>query len=303
VVRPRLNIGLQCIVPSRRPKIKHHTDNNHQALQHHQDQHHQMMLAVATTLAAALLPGAFAIPADDATAMHRALQGLQIDIDVNGEPHLYFHSIDPLFRTCSHVDAAPFMPAELFESKNILELFLYVTATRSLYSNPNPRATPLAAGECTNTHTVGGLDFKPTGTNGAPTGTSPGIPWFGDSGSLMGPVCAEHCGCDFQGLGPADLPACVDTPDDPSTGQFCSLCGPTTACPGCTGSSGDGVTVQNFRQCPDVSRPAWNDEWCDGQCMDVECDDLPKTREWCGGAFPKGCREAGTGWNPNGPGH
>ena len=88
-----------------------------------------------------------------------------------------------------------------------------------------------------------------------------------------------------------------------STGQFCSLCGPTTACPGCTGSSGDGVTVQNFRQCPDVSRPAWNDEWCDGQCMDVECDDLPKTREWCGGAFPKGCREAGTGWNPNGPGH
>ena len=134
MVRPRLNIGLQCIVPSRRPKIKHHTDNNHQALQHHQDQHHQMMLAVATTLAAALLPGAFAIPVDDATAMHRALQGLQIDIDVNGEPHLYFHSIDPLFRTCSHVDAAPFMPAELFEPANIVALWTHV-----------PRVFPLRA--------------------------------------------------------------------------------------------------------------------------------------------------------------
>ena len=81
-----------------------------------------MMLAVATTvtLAAALLPGAFAIPdahrsaANDATAMHRALQ---TTVDANGDHHLYFHSIDKLMRTCGHVDAAPFMPAELFEPK------------------------------------------------------------------------------------------------------------------------------------------------------------------------------------------
>jgi hypothetical protein len=40
-----------------------------------------MMLTVATTLAAVLLPGAFAIP--DATAMHRALQVGATAVDPN----------------------------------------------------------------------------------------------------------------------------------------------------------------------------------------------------------------------------
>jgi hypothetical protein len=144
-----------------------------------------------------------------------------------------------------------------------------VTVTKSLYTNPNPYASQLAMGECTNKHNVGGKIYKPTGVDGAPTGTYPGVNWFGGNwqtgegaGTLMGPICAAQCGCDFQGLGPADLPACTDAPDDPSEDKFCSLCGPTTACPGCT--DGTGVTVQSFRQCPDPSRPAWTEEWCDG---------------------------------------
>jgi hypothetical protein len=28
-------------------------------------------------------------------------------------------------------------------------------------------------------------------------------------------------------------PCCKDQPDEPEKGQFCSLCGPSTACPGC----------------------------------------------------------------------
>jgi len=244
-----------------------------------------MMLAVATTLATVLLPGAFAIPEDSTASMHRALQAT---VDANGDHHLYFHSIDPLFRQCSHVDAAPFMPAALFEPENIVALWTYLTATRSLYTSPNPRATPLALGECTNVHNVGGDVYKPTASTSR-------VSWFGadtfggpDSGSLMGPVCAANCGCDFQGLGPKDLPACTDEPDDPSAGEFCSLCGPTTACPGCT--DGSEVTIENFRKCPDPSRPAWNEEYCDGACLDIECDDLATTREYCGGPFPQGCR-------------
>ena len=30
------------------------------------------------------------------------------------------------------------------------------------------------------------------------------------------------------------LPGCKDQPDEPEKGRFCSLCGPTTACPGCS---------------------------------------------------------------------
>ena len=252
---------------------------------------------VANARLTAILQGpTLAIPAD-VTAKHRALQ---TTVDANGDNHLYFHAIDEILGTCGEVDAAPYMPAELFEPQNAVALFTYVTVTKSLYTNPNTRATPLGLGRCTNEHNVGGDIYRPTGTNGAPTGTMSGISWFGGggmnpggggTGTLMGPVCAAKCGCDFQGLGPPDLPACTDAPDDPSEGKFCSLCGPTTACPGCT--DGTGVTIQLFRRCPDPSRPAWNAEWCDGQCLAIECDDPPKSREYCGGLFPEGCREAG----------
>ena len=60
-----------------------------------------MMTLCVVTLAAALLPGAFAIPADDGTAMHRALQTAvnpnedfvaqlraATTVDANGDHHL-----------------------------------------------------------------------------------------------------------------------------------------------------------------------------------------------------------------------
>ena len=214
-----------------------------------------MMLAVATTLATVLLPGAFAIPDATRTAMHRALQsakdahasgsisygdglsaavsaGLGADlaaattVDANGGHHLWFRSTDPVLGWCGEVDAAPYMPAEIFQPQHFLSLLAYAHVTTSLYSYPDysngtpSRATPLVAGRCS------GIDYNRY------NGVLSGISWFGADG-LMGPVCAERCGCNFEGQSNLHLPACEDGPDDPSTGSFCSLCGPTTGCPGC----------------------------------------------------------------------
>jgi len=225
-----------------------------------------MMLAVATTLATVLLPGAFAIP--DATAMHRALQsakdahasgsisygdglsaavsaGLGADlaaattVDANGGHHLWFRSTDPLLGWCGEVDAAPYMPAEIFQPQHFLSLLAYAHVTTSLYSYPDysngtpSRATPLVAGRCS------GIDYN------LYNGVLSGISWFGADG-LMGPVCAERCGCNFEGQSNLHLPACEDGPDDPSTGSFCSLCGPTTGCPGCVTRDGTPNTVGNI---------------------------------------------------------
>ena len=213
------------------------------------------MMLVATALAAALLPGAFAIPANDATAMHRALQ---TTVDANGDNHLYFHSINA-GGDCGHIDAAPYMPAELFEPENIVQLFLYTTFTTSLWVGGQLGSTQrVTVGACTNKNNVGGKIYKPS--------EPPSLfeaNWFGESGSLMGPVCADKCGCDFQGLGPADLPACTDAPDDPAKGEFCSLCGPTTACPGCR--QGKGVVVELFRDCGTCSAGSY----CPPGCQEV----------------------------------
>jgi hypothetical protein len=129
-----------------------------------------MMLAVATTLATVLLPGAFAIPEDSTASMHRALQAT---VDANGDHHLYFHSIDPLFRQCSHVDAAPFMPAALFEPENIVALWTYLTATRSLYTSPTP-GPPRSP-----------LESAPTSTTWAGMSTNPQPPLLGFRGSVQ----------------------------------------------------------------------------------------------------------------------
>ena len=225
-----------------------------------------MMLAVATTLTTVLLPGAFAIPdAAAAAATHRAMQsgedsslpaGFKMPagfnpasgpatalpelagfaaevaaattVDANGDHHLWFRTTDPALGWCGEIDAAPFMPAEIFQPTHFLSLIAYADVTLNLYTNPNPRATPLALGKCS------GINYNKY--NGQLTGVS----WFGGNGtpnggggSLMGNVCAVQCGCSFGGIGPGALPACIDLPDYPSAGRFCSLCGPSTACPGC----------------------------------------------------------------------
>ena len=235
-----------------------------------------MMLAVATALATALLPGTFAIP--DATAMHRVLQAVKdahasgsalpatasressvygsrlsaavtaglaaelaaaTTVDANGGYHLWFRSTDPGLGWCGEVDAAPYMPAEIFQPRHFLSLLAYAEVTTSLYTSPDyangtpSRATPLVVGRCS------GIDYN------LYNGVLSGISWFGADG-LMGPVCAERCGCNFEGQSNLHLPACEDGPDDPSTGSFCSLCGPTTGCPGCVTRDGTPNTVGNI---------------------------------------------------------
>jgi len=149
-----------------------------------------------------------------------------VTTDADGQHHLYFHATDaptPTFLRCGEVDAAPYMPASLFEPANALALAAYAEVTIRAYVNPNPLAEgPLALGRCSS-----------IGYN-QPGGGVQGISWFGRGSGLMGPVCAERCNCNFRGDGPSGLPACRDAADDPTRGEFCSLCGPSTACPGCT---------------------------------------------------------------------
>jgi len=225
-----------------------------------------MMLAVATTLAAVLvLPGAFAIPEHlDATAtQHRALQqqaaadpngdfAAQLRaataVDANGEHHLWFRSTFLDWQRvdwCGEIDAAPYMPADIFQPENFLSLLAYAQLTIRTYVNPNDAATPLVLGDCSRIgfNVYNGVLFFGTDSNGVRQRSD--VSWFGDGGTsygkfgrMMGSVCAVQCACDFRGNGPGALPACIDSPDDPSSGRFCSLCGPSTAC-GSAGCNGD----------------------------------------------------------------
>ena len=141
------------------------------------------------------------------------------ETDALGKHHLWFSFIDHSTETgppannkarCGEVDAAPRMPADIFELRNIGRLSLYVSITIESYSNlliNNPTWSPgtkLELGRCRTkgfSEQVGGVQ---------------GINWV--SPALMGPICKKQCACNY--------PACQDVPDDPSAGKFCSLCGP-----------------------------------------------------------------------------
>ena len=118
-----------------------------------------------------------------------------VTTDADGQHHLYFHATDaptPTFLRCGEVDAAPYMPASLFEPANALALAAYAEVTIRAYVNPNPLAEgPLALGRCSS-----------IGYN-QPGGGVQGISWFGRGSGLMGPVCAERCNCNFRGDGPS----------------------------------------------------------------------------------------------------
>ena len=153
--------------------------------------------------------------------------------DADGRHHLWFKSLDdrlPSLKRCGEIDAAPYMPAALFRPENLLELAAYAAATVHLYRTPVVD-TAVTLGRCASA----GYSVCGSGVQG--------IGWT--PGALMGPVCGARCGCNFNGAcTPAGnfpgfpsceaLPTCRDQPDDPSAGRFCSLCGPSTACPGCT---------------------------------------------------------------------
>merc|ERR1719424_1260760 len=250
-----------------------------------------MMLAVATSLAAVLLSGAFAIPdATIATAMYRALQQPAVSVaavdsngdeaaqlraattvDANGDHHLWFRSTDPGLGWCGEIDAAPYMPADIFQPRHILNLVAYTQLTLHTYINPQKRATPLVLGQCS------GIGYSLY--NGQLTGVS----WFGDGGTsygqfgrMMGSVCAVQCACSFRGNGPGALPACIDLPDYPSSGLFCSLCGPSTACgsASCTddGNIGSAHPIHIYNKGPAECQPRGSPCWsCPGGMQSSPC--------------------------------
>lgn len=164
---------------------------------------------------------------------------------------LWFWSIDESSRTgppannsarCGEVDAAPFMPAALFDRTkplNFAALVAYAAATERFYPKPvGNSSTKLQVGRCRDQ--AANWVCNPTGNGSNYTSCDAGVQgvvWT--PGSLMGPVCQERCQCSFNGAVPG-LPLCKDRPDNPSASKWCSLCGPSTACPGC---AGDTVTI------------------------------------------------------------
>lgn len=146
----------------------------------------------------------------------------------SGDNELWFRSFDDNAR-CGEINAAPYMPAALFEPRNFLKLLAYAAVTVRLYRTPVLN-TAVELGRCA------GAGYGVCGAG------VQGIGWTPNG--LMGPVCGERCRCNFQGAcSPAGrfpgfpscsgLPSCRDVPDDPRAGEFCSLCSPSTACPDC----------------------------------------------------------------------
>jgi len=121
---------------------------------------------------------------------------------------LFFYYKNPAFNRCGDVDAAPRMPASLFEPQNALELQMYITLTEQLYrvkgmDRPNPDLK-LHQGRCKDHSYSTKLPYNTTAA-WAPT-------------KLMSAACDARCKCVY--------PACPDVPDDPNAQRWCSLCGP-----------------------------------------------------------------------------
>lgn len=164
---------------------------------------------------------------------------------------------------CGEVDAAPRMPASLFEPENKAALQRYIDITEKFYSySLSKTLSKLEVGRCKDTKVY---------TSG-PFGIQ-GITWT--SKALMGPICAEQCHCTFGAspLSPSTLPYCKDQPDDPSAGKFCSLCGPKynkpitislyNGVPNKNGADKDGCRSQEAASC--ILSAPWA---CDnGKCI------------------------------------
>jgi uncharacterized surface protein with fasciclin (FAS1) repeats len=117
---------------------------------------------------------------------------------------------------CGEIDAAPRMPASLFELQNVRQLASYAGLTTKLYFSLGMDAgTTLKLGRCkkrgycVKQSQVDGISWTPTSCVGfsSPICTN-----------LMDGICKRQCGCEY--------PSCPDQPDNPSAGTWCSLCGP-----------------------------------------------------------------------------
>ena len=127
--------------------------------------------------------------------------------------HLWFRAPVPWNRTggiegyCGDVDAAPRMPASLFESQNAAALKRYINITIDLYHfSLSTYKTQLELGRC-----------KDIGYTTYLGPSSKNIQWAPPA--LMKGICQAQCNCLFPST-------CRDQPDDPAAGKWCSLCGP-----------------------------------------------------------------------------
>ena len=119
---------------------------------------------------------------------------------------------------CGEVDAGPRMPAKLFKPENAQQLAAYEEVTIRLYS-----------GDRTDGLLMGKLERGRCSAKGYtavwPGKASESVDWAPPY--LMDALCASKCGCNYRNSDPSSsLPTCVDRPDKPDEGEWCSLCGP-----------------------------------------------------------------------------
>ena len=159
------------------------------------------------------------------------------------QSHLYFYWVNKAAGQCGEVDAAPYMPKDLFEPSHRLQLLGYVQATIRLFGiTSGPQPGDLKLGRCKD-HGFAVDGHQEIGSTWTPM-------------DLQGPVCMKHCKCQWwdthafpvSGYKPAaaaGLHNCTDVPDDPATGHFCSLCGPSAPgnCGGERGACSIGIAI------------------------------------------------------------
>ena len=131
---------------------------------------------------------------------------------------VYFYWKNAAFNRCGDVDAAPRMPAALFEPKNKAVLQAYINATIDLFHIHIPDADRLQLSEGTckdngfTTLLPGCPHRNPNCNNPNPIAAE----WA--PVKMMTVVCDLKCKCVY--------PDCKDVEDDPNTNHWCSLCGP-----------------------------------------------------------------------------
>ena len=145
-------------------------------------------------------------------------------------PSLWFRGFNQIkesgqegFVRCGEVDAASRMPDAIFDPilENEQALRAFEDITLALYGVYNDDGQTkdfgLELGRCADKN----YTVRPERADN--------VKWAPDE--LMSGICAKQCNCNFC-LRPApwckapQLPSCVDEPDDPKAGKWCSLCGP-----------------------------------------------------------------------------
>ena len=141
--------------------------------------------------------------------------------------HLWFRGFTEIYggqHQCGEIDAAPRMPAAIFEPKNKAALRAYKQLTISLYQYVTPlysQDVHLELGRCAD------LGYTRQNMYATKADWAPNV--------LMTGICASKCECQFCDSTPSRtfpcpsgsiLPKCQDEPDNPRAGKFCSLCGP-----------------------------------------------------------------------------